>query len=76
MSRRTLGADTTTTTVYIGHARYKELEKLAIEVTGLTGFPVKPSAVVHFIIDEMAQRVIDEMHKRTEENRMAGKSVS
>jgi len=59
-----LGTSKTTESVYVGKERYAIIEQAARRISHITNYTVKPSAVIHHIIENEIGRVEEEMIKR------------
>lgn len=59
-----LGSPKSTKSVYVGVERYEAIEALARRISHITNFTVKPSAVIHHIVDNNLQAIEEQMIAR------------
>lgn len=62
-----LGTKKTTETIYLGASRYEKVEQVARRVSFMTEFTLRPSQLIHYMIDEhldsLEQEIIKNIQK-------------
>lgn len=66
-----LGKRPKTRSVYIGDHHVQKLEIISAKISGGSLYPMKPSQVIQWVIDNMSDVVIDTMVSRIKENKQA-----
>lgn len=52
-----LGTKKTTENIYVGASRYEKVEQVARRISFMTEFTLRPSQLMHYIIDEQLEAI-------------------